>query len=139
MLRMAKLAGHNVEEVQNGCSEDNSDLVEAVRATSHADFSPRLWDEIVQSAAYVLNRTGPTTVKGKTPYELWMGKRPDTKLHWKLLEAPAVEGLLVGYDKDGGYRIWDKKSNHILRSRNVTFGQTTTEEERWKRLGRQRK
>lgn len=37
------------------------------------NLSPKLWAEAVQTAVYVLNRTGTSTIKGKTPYELWHG------------------------------------------------------------------
>jgi len=31
----------------------------------------------MNTAAYVLNRTPTTRTKGTTPYEIWMGKKPD--------------------------------------------------------------
>lgn len=36
-----------------------------------------LWAEIINAVAYVLNRTGPTKVETKSPYELWHGKNPN--------------------------------------------------------------
>lgn len=55
---------------QNGAAErDNRTLVEAARTMLHAKELPEsLWAEAVNTAAYVINRTGATSVKGKAPY-----------------------------------------------------------------------
>lgn len=38
----------------------------------------KLWAEAVNTACYVLNRTGPTKNGDKTPYEAWVGKQAPT-------------------------------------------------------------
>lgn len=62
---------------QNGVAErDNRIIVEAARSMiySNSDLPLFLWAEAMNTAAYVINRTGPTKHPGKTPYELWHGK-----------------------------------------------------------------
>ena len=64
---------------QNGAVErDNRTLMEMARSMLYAgelDLPKYLWAESVNTVVYVLNRTAATKVKGKTPIELWTGKR----------------------------------------------------------------
>ena len=61
---------------QNGSSErENRIIVESARSMIHAkDLPTKLWAEAINSAAYVINCTGPTRVADMTLYELWLGK-----------------------------------------------------------------
>lgn len=34
----------------------------------------KLWAEAINTAAYVINRSGKSSVPTKTPYELWFNK-----------------------------------------------------------------
>lgn len=122
---------------QNGCSErENRTLVEAARSMMYTrgEMPQILWAELVNTAAYVLNRTGPTRVDGKVPYELWHGKKPKIthlkiigsecyahipKQNRKKMNKKAIKGILIGYENDDGYRVWD--GNKTLRSRDITF------------------
>ena len=63
---------------QNGAAErENRTLVEAARSMLQSKKLPnKLWAEAVNTAAYILNRTGPTKVAGKSLCELWTGKEP---------------------------------------------------------------
>lgn len=96
-----------------------------------------MWAEAVNSAVYTLNRTGPSSVDGKTPYELFTGKSVHlSKLHifgtgcfvhvpkveWKKWDAKGQHGIFVGYsDNIDGFRIYLKSKNKIIRSRDVIF------------------
>src|SRR5882724_13478085 len=40
-------------------------------------FPPSLWGECVQTAAYLKDHTPICTLKEKTPYEAYYGKKPD--------------------------------------------------------------
>ena len=62
---------------QNGCAErENRALVEAARSMLAAKELPKkLWAEAVLTASYVLNRSARSSVQGKTPYELWYGRK----------------------------------------------------------------
>ena len=44
-----------------------------------ANFPDAIWAELVKTSIYILNRTGKSSVDGKSPYELWIGKRPRIK------------------------------------------------------------
>lgn len=122
---------------QNGCSErENRTLVEAARSMLHArgEMPQVLWAELINTAAYVLNRTGPTRVDAKVPFELWHNRKPKIS-HLKIIgsecyahipkqcrkkmDKKAIKGMLIGYENDDGYRIWDGKKT--LRSRDITF------------------
>ena len=125
---------------QNGCAErENRTVVEMARSLMHAhnDISQGLWAEIINTSVYILNRTGPTTIEGKSPYELWWSKKPKIS-HLRIvgctcyvhipkqrrpnkLDRKAQKGILVGYDGDDGYRIFDKENLKLWRSRDVSF------------------
>ena len=69
---------------QSGASErENRTLVEMARTFRYSNpdqgFPNVLWAEFVQAAAYILNRTGKSSVEGKSPHHLWMGKKPRIK------------------------------------------------------------
>lgn len=52
--------------------------MEAARTILHArDFGARFWAEAVNTVVRVLNRTGTSSIKGVTPFELWYEKRPN--------------------------------------------------------------
>ena len=57
---------------QNGSAErENRTLMEAARSMLHSTRLPyKLWAEAVNTASYILNRTGPTKNGEKTPYEV---------------------------------------------------------------------
>jgi hypothetical protein len=126
---------------QNGSSErENRTLVESARTMIHAASLPtELWAEAVNTAAFVINRTGPSNVSGKTPFQLWYGKEAPFK-HIKIFgtecfvhvpqpkrkkwDKKSIKGKLVGYvgDRDG-FRIWIPEKQDIIVSRDVTFKQ----------------
>ncbi|UYV63360.1 hypothetical protein LAZ67_2003844, partial [Cordylochernes scorpioides] len=122
---------------QNGSAKkENRTLIEAARSMIYAkNMSLKLWAEAVNTATYVLNRTGSTQIEGKTPYELWFDKKPAVD-HLRIfgtecfvrvpdekrrkLDAKSEKGILVGYcsNKDG-YRIWMPNSNKVVTSRDI--------------------
>jgi len=126
---------------QNGCAErDNRIIVEAVRAMlyAHGEFSKVLWAEMVNTAAYILNRTGVSSIDNKSPHEVWLGKKPainhlrvvgttcyvhvpDQKR--KKLDKKSLKCVLIGYDGDDNYRVWHQDSNYVMRSRDVWFNE----------------
>ncbi|CAB0017411.1 unnamed protein product, partial [Nesidiocoris tenuis] len=124
---------------QNGCCErDHRTVVEAARSLMHAqgDIPQGLWAEMINTAAYILNRTGPSGIVDKSPFELWYGKKPSIKnlriigsicyAHVpkqlrKKLSKKAIKGILIGYDYNDGYRIWSSSEHRLIRSRDVIF------------------
>ncbi|KAJ8884133.1 hypothetical protein PR048_015990 [Dryococelus australis] len=47
---------------------------EAARTMTAKGLEKKFWAEAVNTTVYVINRTGTSTVEGKTPYQLWEGK-----------------------------------------------------------------
>lgn len=126
---------------QNPTERDNRTVVEMARSLmyAHARIPTALWAELVSTAVYILNRTGPTCLDGKSPYELWHHKKPRLshlriigsycyphipKERRKKLDKKAQKGILIGYDFDNGYRIWDSDSFKLIRSRDVIFDES---------------
>lgn len=126
---------------QNGSAErEMRTIVEAARTMIHAKNLPiKLWAEATNTAVYLLNRTGTSSVKGITPYELWFSKEPEIN-HLKVFgskvfshipkekrqkwDRKAEEGIFVGYcDNTKGFRIWHPEANKVIISRDVTFNE----------------
>ena len=124
---------------QNGSAErENRTLVECARTMIHAkDLPTKLWAEAVNTAAYIINRTGPTPSVGKTPYELFHRRRASInhirvfgtecfvyvpKQKRKKWDNKSIKGYHVGYCSDyDGYRIWVPEIQDIIVSRDVSF------------------
>jgi hypothetical protein len=124
---------------QNGAAEqENPTVVESARSMLHASGLPKeLWAESCNTAVYILNRTEPTPVEGKTPLELWTGSCA-TLGHLRVFgtecyvhipkqkgqkwDQKSRLGRMVGYmgEKDG-YRIWVPNERKIVLSRDVHF------------------
>ena len=73
---------------QNGFAErEKRTLMEAAHSMIYTkNMSLKFWTEAVNTATFVLNRTGPTKIEGKTPYELWFNKKPAVD-HLRILET----------------------------------------------------
>ena len=126
---------------QNGKAErQNRTVVEAARTLIHARGLHRnLWAEAVNTVVYVLNRTGESSEKQVTPFELWNNSKPDIgnlhifgekvyvhipKIKRKKFDKKAEEGIFVGYDGNvKGYRIFFQKTNQIKVMRDVIFAE----------------
>lgn len=120
---------------QNGAAErENMILVESSRTMIYAKgLSIKLWAEAVNTATHILNRTGPTPVKEKSPIELW-SKKTVSLDHFKVFGTKCFVHLpkqkrkkfdkksnkshFVGYcEEKDGYRIWLPTLNKIECSR----------------------
>lgn len=116
---------------QNGKVErDNRTLVESARTMLHSKkMSTKFWAEAINTAVYVLNRSGTSSVKSKTPFDIWhktsssldhlrpfgsnvmvhIPKEKRKKLHQK-----AERGIMVGYNEEvKGYRVWLPDKNRV--------------------------
>ncbi|GBP60154.1 Retrovirus-related Pol polyprotein from transposon TNT 1-94 [Eumeta japonica] len=123
---------------QNGKAErENRTLVEAARTMLHANnLHKKLWAEAVNTAAFVLNRTGKGR-DGKSPFELWTGRSYNIhqlqefgspvyayipKEKRRKFDKKAEKGLMVGYGEETkGYRIYFSEKNCIFIKRDVVF------------------
>ncbi|XP_066904956.1 uncharacterized protein [Halyomorpha halys] len=124
-------------EINGFIERDNRTVVEAARAIlhSHGNVPQSLSAEIINSVVHILNRTSKSGVPGKSPFELWTGKKPSIR-HLKIIGCEcyvhipkhfrkkmgkkAIKGTLVGYDF-GGYRVWTRRKtiNHKIKKCNV--------------------
>lgn len=128
---------------QNGSAErEIRTVMELARTMLHAkklDYS--LWGEAVHTAVFVLNRSGPSRVNGKSPFEVWFQKRPNVQFlkvfgstafmyisetKRRRLDPKGKKGVFVGYsDSSKGYRIYFEDTNSVELSRNVVFPDET--------------
>lgn len=123
---------------QNGCVErDNRTIMELARSMIHSKgLSKRLWAEAAHTAVYILNRTGTSTVKNASPFQLWYG-RPAQFDHFRIfgsevyvhipkekrskLDAKARKCMFVGYDEfQKGFRVMDEH-HRVTVARDVKF------------------
>lgn len=121
----------------NGMAERmNRTLVERARCMLfYANLEKRLWAEALATAAYIINRSPTKPLEGKTPYELWKGKKPNLS-HLKIFGSVAMvhvpkqkrqkwdkkseHMILVGYcESSKGYRLMNPKTHKIVKSRDV--------------------
>lgn len=125
---------------QNGVSEQsNRHVVELARSMlSVSELSKSFWAHACDTATFLINRTGKSSVPGKTPLELWSGKAFDSFNYLRIFgsecyvnipkkfrakfDDKAVFGYFVGYvnEKDG-YKVWVPSKHRIMKSRNVDF------------------
>jgi transposase InsO family protein len=126
---------------QNGVAERfNRTLIELVRAMLIAKGLPTfLWDEAVNHATYIRNRSPTKALKGKTPHEAWTGKKPDVthfrefgsdvwildeSINRSKLSPKSKKMVFVGFmEGSKSVRYWDKEKRNIKVSRNFTFSE----------------
>lgn len=124
---------------QNGRVErEMRTIVEAARAMIHADsLDEILWAEAMNHAIFTINQTGTSNVPGKSPAELWFGRKMkiDKLRHFGCecyvltqaqkrgkISRKSEKGILVGYDIDSPcYRIYMKEKREVISSDNVIF------------------
>jgi transposase InsO family protein len=124
---------------QNGVAErKNRTLFESARCMlQHKQLSNAWWAEAINTARYVLNRAPTTSVEGKTPEEVWSGKKPSVQ-HLRVfgcdayahvpdekrtkLEPKSRKCIFLGYvEGTKCYRLYDVKNGSIIKSRDVKF------------------
>ena len=127
---------------QNGLAERAGSLL-IIRARAmriQAGLPKSLSNELICTAAYVLNRTPTEALAWKTPYEVVWGTKPKVQhmrpigcrayvLNRSLkradkLESRALIGHLVGYDSTNIFRIWLPTKDQVIRTRYVVFHPT---------------
>jgi hypothetical protein len=104
----------------------------------HAKGLPvKLWAEAVNTAAYVLNRAGPSPVANNTPYEVWYGKSAKVE-HLRVFgtecfvhvpsqkrrkwDPKGQKGFMVGYAEEmSSWRVWLPDQDEVVVSHDVTF------------------
>ena len=103
----------------------------------YAKLPPKLWDEFYLTVAHLHVRTTSRPLKGKVPFELWHGRKPDYSYmreigcrafvliqnsHNPKIYARSIECILIGYDaKSKTYRCYHRESNKVISSFHVQF------------------
>ncbi|GKD85043.1 putative ribonuclease H-like domain-containing protein [Tanacetum coccineum] len=124
---------------QNGVAErKNRTLIEAVR-TMLADFKlpTTFWAKAVNTACYMQNRVLVTKPHNKTPYELFLGRKPalgfmrsfgcpviivNTIDHLGKFDGKADEGLFVGYSINSkAFRVFNRRTGIVKENLHVQF------------------
>lgn len=136
-IRHQKTVPYNPQ--QNGSAErEMRTIMEAARTMIYSkNMDLKFWAEAVNTAVFVINRSGTSTIQQKTPYEIWTGK--SSKIDFFLpfgcevfshipkekrskLNAKSEKCIFVGYDENvKGYRVWNTNRNKIEYSRDVKF------------------
>ena len=115
----------------------NRTLKDMVRSViSHSNLPISLWGEALKTATYILNRV-PTKATAKTPYELWIDKKPSLKhlhiwgcptearpyrTHEKKLDSRTVSCYFIGYsERSRGYKFCDPTTKSIFEMGNARF------------------
>lgn len=125
----------------NGRAErDMRTIVEAARTMVHSkNLDLKFWAEAVNTAVYVLNRSGTSPTPGKTPSELWFKKEivfeqfrvfgsevyvhvpKEKRQKW---DRKAEKGLFTGYcENTKGLRIFNEKKRKIEIVRDIIFNE----------------
>jgi len=128
------------EHEQNGLAERGIQNVSqrAMCQLFGAKMSEGFWPYAVETAVYLINRSPTSTLRDKTPFEAWTGKRPDikhlrtfgeigyvhippeTRKKWTKKSRPC---RFLGYTpRSRNYKLWDPDRRMVVVSPNVDFG-----------------
>jgi len=124
---------------KNGVAERmNRMLIENARSMlSGVGLGHELWEEVVDTACYLVNRAPTSALVGKTPHEVLSGKKPslahlrvfgcDAFVHVPKekrseLDNKVEKSIFIGY-KDGvkGCKLWNLVTRKTIYSRDVIF------------------
>lgn len=131
---------------QNGLIErDNRTVAESTTAMLfHKKLPEYLWGEAANTAIYLLNRTPNSTTGENSPFELFYKRKPKLSHvrifgctammkvqeekrsgYQRKLDPRSQKLMLVGYDRDYTYRVFDPDTKKVIISRDVDFDEGT--------------
>ncbi|GJX18302.1 putative ribonuclease H-like domain-containing protein [Tanacetum coccineum] len=128
---------------QNGVVErKNRTLIEAARTMlADSKLPTTFWAEAVNTACYVQNRVLVTKPHNKTPYELFLGRKPalgfmrpfgcpvtilNTIDHLGKFDGKADEGFFVGYSINSkAFRVFNSRTRIVEENLHVQFSENT--------------
>ena len=126
---------------QNGVAERmNRTLVETTRSMlGYSKLPHKFWAEALSTAVYLRNRSPTKAVEAMTPFEAWVGEKPNVghlrtfgcvayahvaKDERKKLDSKAKKCIFLGYGTETkGYRLYDPKREKVFFSRDVVFNE----------------
>jgi len=110
-----------------------------IRALLYSKFCPlEWWPYAAEAAAYLINRSPTDALDDVTPFERWMGHKPDLRYVRKFgavasvyippeqrrkLDKRAWFGIIVGYT-NMGYRVYNPHTRKVHESANVIVDET---------------
>ena len=118
-------------------------MVEMTRSClKEMQLPSQLWGEAVRNSVYLLNSLPTRALTGRTPYEVWRGKKPDIGhvrvfgciAHMKLpgIHVRKLDDrskVVVNLRREPGtkgYRLYDPEGGRIYISRDMIFEETKT-------------
>ncbi|GKC46376.1 putative ribonuclease H-like domain-containing protein [Tanacetum coccineum] len=128
---------------QNGVAKrKNRTLIEAARTMlADSKLPTTFWAEAVNTACYVQNRVLVTKPHNKTPYELFLGRKPalgfmrpfgcpvtilNTIDHLGKFDGKADEGFFVGYSINSkAFRVFNSRTRIVKENLHVKFSEDT--------------
>ncbi|GJS65776.1 DNA-directed DNA polymerase [Tanacetum coccineum] len=128
---------------QNGVAErKNRTLIEAARTMlADSKLPTTFWAEAVNTACYVQNRVLVIKPHNKTPYELFLGRKPalnfmrpfgcpvtilNTIDHLGKFDGKADEGFFVGYSTNSkAFRVFNSRTRIVEENLHVKFSEDT--------------
>ncbi|GJY85800.1 ribonuclease H-like domain-containing protein [Tanacetum coccineum] len=128
---------------QNGVAKrKNKTLIEAARTMlADSKLPTTFWVKAVNIACYVQNRVLVTKPHNKTPYELFLGRKPalgfmkpfgclvtilNTIDHLGKFDGKANEGFFVGYSINSkAFRVFNSKTRIVEENLHVQFSENT--------------
>ncbi|GJR33007.1 putative ribonuclease H-like domain-containing protein [Tanacetum coccineum] len=122
--------------------EKNRTLIEAVRIMlADSKLPTTFWAEAVNTACYVQNRVLVIKPHNKTPYELFLGRKPalsfmrpfgcpvtilNTLDHLGKFDGKADEGFFVGYSTNSkAFRVFNSRTRIVEENLHVKFSEET--------------
>ncbi|GJR24956.1 putative ribonuclease H-like domain-containing protein [Tanacetum coccineum] len=129
---------------QNGVAErKNRTLIEAARTMLADSILPTtFWTEAVNTACYVQNRVLVIKPHNKTPYELFLGRKPtlsfmrpsrypvtilNTIDHLGKFDGKADEGFFVGYSTNSkAFRVFNSRTSIVEENLHVQFSENAS-------------
>ncbi|GJS20301.1 putative ribonuclease H-like domain-containing protein [Tanacetum coccineum] len=128
---------------QNGVAErKNRTLIESARTMlADSKLPTTFWAEAINTTCYVQNRVLVTKPYNKTPYELFLGRKPalgfmrpirclvtilNTIDHLGKFDGKADEGFFVGYSINSKtFRVFNSRTRIVKKNLHVQFSENT--------------
>ncbi|GJY60610.1 ribonuclease H-like domain-containing protein [Tanacetum coccineum] len=128
---------------QNGVAErKNRTLIEAARTMlADSKLPTTLWAEVVNTSCYVQNRVLVSKPHNKTPYELFLGRKPALSFmrpfrcpiiilniidHLGKFDGKANEGFFIGYSTNSkAFRVFNGRTRIVEENLHVQFSENT--------------